>query len=111
MIQDKKNPTGEPPVPAKKEDSANRLKALELAIAQIEKQFGKGSIMKLSSNIKLDIPAILYRGLIFRFSLRHRRASQGKGSRDIRPGILGKDYLNLKRDFPGPEDRRHCRLY
>ncbi len=29
----------------KKEDSENRLKALELALSQIEKQFGKGSIM------------------------------------------------------------------
>ncbi|HBC32456.1 MAG TPA: hypothetical protein DC024_14575, partial [Clostridiales bacterium] len=28
-------------------------KALELAIAQIEKQFGKGSIMKLGENAKL----------------------------------------------------------
>ncbi|MDF2677003.1 MAG: recA protein [Bacillota bacterium] len=33
-------------------------KALELALAQIEKQFGKGSIMKLGANAKLDIEAI-----------------------------------------------------
>lgn len=33
-------------------------KALELAIAQIEKQFGKGSIMKLGENAKLNIQAI-----------------------------------------------------
>ena len=33
-------------------------KALELALAQIEKQFGKGSIMKLGENAKLDIEAI-----------------------------------------------------
>jgi len=33
-------------------------KALELAIAQIEKQFGKGSIMKLGENAKLNIDAI-----------------------------------------------------
>ncbi len=33
-------------------------KALELAIAQIEKQFGKGSIMKLGENAKLSIDAI-----------------------------------------------------
>jgi recombination protein RecA len=32
-------------------------KALELAIAQIEKQFGKGSIMKLGENAKLNIEA------------------------------------------------------
>ena len=33
-------------------------KALELAIAQIEKQFGKGSIMRLGENAKLNIEAI-----------------------------------------------------
>ncbi|HPX00328.1 MAG TPA: DNA recombination/repair protein RecA, partial [Sedimentibacter sp.] len=33
-------------------------KALELALAQIEKQFGKGSIMKLGENAKLNIEAI-----------------------------------------------------
>lgn len=33
-------------------------KALELAIAQIEKQFGKGSIMKLGENAKLNVEAI-----------------------------------------------------
>ena len=33
-------------------------KALELAIAQIEKQFGKGSIMRLGENAKLSIEAI-----------------------------------------------------
>jgi len=37
----------------------NKLKALELAVAQIEKQFGKGAIMKLGSEeVLVDIPAI-----------------------------------------------------
>ena len=37
----------------------SKLKALELAVAQIEKQFGKGSIMKLGSEeMLIDIPAI-----------------------------------------------------
>jgi len=36
----------------------NKQKALELALAQIEKQFGKGSIMKLDGNVKTDTPAI-----------------------------------------------------
>jgi recombination protein RecA len=45
----------------KKEDSkvsTERLKALELALSQIEKQFGKGSIMKLGSQIKIDVKII-----------------------------------------------------
>ena len=33
----------------------NRKKALELALAQIEKQFGKGSIMKMDESTAVDI--------------------------------------------------------
>ncbi|MBF0478154.1 MAG: recombinase RecA [Candidatus Omnitrophica bacterium] len=36
----------------------NKKKALELALASIEKQFGKGSIMKLDGSVCLDIAAI-----------------------------------------------------
>ncbi|MFC1657907.1 recombinase RecA [Candidatus Omnitrophota bacterium] len=39
-------------------DISDRQKALELALAQIEKQFGKGSIMKLGSQTRLDVEAI-----------------------------------------------------
>ncbi len=35
-----------------------KTKALELALEHIEKQFGKGSIMKLGQDFKLDVPAI-----------------------------------------------------
>ncbi|MBI3615218.1 MAG: recombinase RecA [Candidatus Omnitrophica bacterium] len=38
--------------------SAEKVKALELALAQIEKQFGKGAIMKLGSQIISDVPAL-----------------------------------------------------
>ncbi len=36
----------------------NKLKALDLALAQIEKQFGKGSIMKLGQDTIMNIEAI-----------------------------------------------------
>jgi len=35
-----------------------RKKALELALSQIERQFGKGAIMKLGAQVKLDVEAI-----------------------------------------------------
>jgi recombination protein RecA len=38
--------------------NSEKLKAIESAMGQIEKQFGKGSIMKLGENSKLDIDAI-----------------------------------------------------
>lgn len=39
-------------------DKESRLKALDLALAQIEKQFGKGSIMRMDSKVVVDIPVI-----------------------------------------------------
>jgi recombination protein RecA len=35
-----------------------KKKALEAAVSQIEKHFGKGSIMTLGQNVKVDVPAI-----------------------------------------------------
>jgi len=37
---------------------ADKQKALESAMVQIERQFGKGSIMKLGSKVVLDVPVI-----------------------------------------------------
>ena len=36
----------------------NKKKALDLALAHIEKQFGKGAIMRMDGDVKLDIEAI-----------------------------------------------------
>jgi recombination protein RecA len=35
-----------------------KKKALEMALAQIEKQFGKGSVMKLGDNSRMNIETI-----------------------------------------------------
>ncbi len=40
------------------DDRNDRKKAIDAALAQIDKQFGKGSIMRLGSHETLDIPAI-----------------------------------------------------
>src|SRR5438876_1174728 len=40
------------------EDRNDRARAIEAALAQIDKQFGKGSIMRLGSREKVDVPAI-----------------------------------------------------
>lgn len=39
-------------------EQENKRKALELALSQIEKQFGKGAIMKMDDSAHLDIPSI-----------------------------------------------------
>ena len=35
-----------------------KLRAIEIAMGQIEKQFGKGSIIRLGANTSLDVEAI-----------------------------------------------------
>lgn len=44
--------------PVKQIDPEQKEKALAAALAQIEKQFGKGSIMKLGDTQALDIEAV-----------------------------------------------------
>ena len=40
------------------QDRQERQKVLDVTLGQIEKQFGKGSIMRLGQDFKLDVPAI-----------------------------------------------------
>jgi recombination protein RecA len=44
--------------PLMSDDRNERAKAIDAALAQIDKQFGKGSIMRLGSQEKVDVPAI-----------------------------------------------------
>ena len=39
-------------------DRSERQKALDMAMAQIEKQYGKGSIMRLGENTKMNVDAV-----------------------------------------------------
>ncbi len=41
--------------PVNEENKSERLKAVDVAVAQIEKQFGKGAIMKLGEGHKIDV--------------------------------------------------------
>src|ERR1700704_3989048 len=45
-------------VESKPNDKGERLKAVDLAVAQIEKQFGKGAIMKLGDAHHIDVETI-----------------------------------------------------
>ncbi len=78
-----------------KEDQSSRQKALELALAQIEKQFGKGSIMKLSNDIKLDIPAISTGALSLDLALGIGGLPRGRVIEIFGPESSGKTTLTL----------------
>ena len=90
MIQEKKTQ-----IDTKQEINTNRQKALELALAQIEKQFGKGSIMKLSSDIKLDVPAISTGALSLDLALGVGGVPRGRVVEIFGPESSGKTTLTL----------------
>ena len=58
MAQEKAVVVEKPVVEKSNPEKENRMKALDLALAQIEKQFGKGSIMRLDGKVVVDTPVI-----------------------------------------------------
>jgi len=79
----------------KTEATGDKQKALELALAQIEKQFGKGSIMKLGKEIKLDIPAIPTGALSLDLALGIGGMPRGRVVEIYGPESSGKTTLTL----------------
>jgi len=76
-------------------DQANKNQALELALAQIEKQFGKGSIMKMDANANLDIPAIPTGALSIDIALGIGGIPRGRVIEIYGPESSGKTTLTL----------------
>ncbi|MDO8456063.1 MAG: recombinase RecA [Burkholderiaceae bacterium] len=77
-------------------DQENKNKALELALAQIEKQFGKGSIMKMDANANLDIPAIPTGALSIDIALGIGGIPRGRVIEIYGPESSGKTTLTLQ---------------
>ena len=76
-------------------DLSNRQKALELALLQIEKQFGKGSIMKLGGNVKADVDAIPTGALTLDVALGVGGLPRGRVVEIFGPEASGKTTLTL----------------
>ncbi len=72
-----------------------KLKALDIALGQIEKEFGKGSIMKLGSATKLDIPAIPTGALTLDIALGIGGVPRGRVVEIYGPESSGKTTLAL----------------
>lgn len=82
----------------KKEETVNisdRQKALELALSQIEKQFGKGSIMKLGAHVKADVEAIPTGALTLDWALGIGGLPRGRVIEIFGPEASGKTTLTL----------------
>ena len=72
-----------------------RSKALELALSQIEKQFGKGSIMKLGQDVKVHVPVISTGALSVDLALGIGGLPRGRVVEIFGPEASGKTTLTL----------------
>lgn len=85
-------------VEKKKEDTHNisdRQKALELALLQIEKQFGKGSIMKLGGEVKVNVETIPTGALTLDWALGVGGLPRGRVIEVFGPEASGKTTITL----------------
>ncbi len=76
-------------------DISERQKALELALSQIEKQFGKGSIMKMGSDIKVNVETISTGALTLDVALGVGGLPRGRVVEIFGPEASGKTTVTL----------------
>ncbi len=74
---------------------SDRGKALELALAQIEKQFGKGSIMKLGAHVKANVETIPTGAITLDLALGVGGLPRGRVVEIFGPEASGKTTLTL----------------
>ncbi|MBL7158536.1 MAG: recombinase RecA [Candidatus Omnitrophica bacterium] len=73
----------------------DKTKALELALSHIEKQFGKGSIMKLGQDFHLNVPAIPTGAITLNVALGVGGVPRGRVIEIFGPEASGKTTLSL----------------
>jgi recombination protein RecA len=77
----------------KEKATSERTKALELALAHIEKQFGKGSIMKLGEETHAKVESIPTGALSLDMAIGVGGIPRGRDIRDIWAGIIREDHF------------------
>ncbi len=73
----------------------DKVKALSMAVGQIEKQFGKGAVMRLGSDHKLDVPSISTGSLSLDWALGIGGVPRGRVVEIYGPESSGKTTLAL----------------
>src|SRR5213593_3757216 len=77
------------------QENRDKAKAIELAVSQIEKQFGKGSIMKLGSRETVEVPTISTGALSIDWALGVGGFPRGRVIEVFGPESSGKTTLAL----------------
>ncbi len=83
------------PTAAVDSSQKEKLKALDMAVGQIERQFGKGAIMRLGSDRHLDVPAIPTGSLSLDWALGIGGVPRGRVIEIYGPESSGKTTLAL----------------
>jgi len=78
-----------------KAETGKKDQALERAVSQIERQFGKGAIMRLGKDIKLDVPVISTGSLSLDLALGVGGVPRGRVIEIFGPESSGKTTLTL----------------
>ena len=95
ITKEKKEDAKKPQAQAKEEINAEKRKAITAAVSQIEKAFGKGSIMTLGQDFKLDVPAIPTGALSLDLALGVGGVPRGRVIEIFGPESSGKTTLTL----------------
>ena len=87
-------------------ESGDRTTKVELAVSQIERQFGKGSIMKLGDRCGLDMPVISTSSLSIDYALGVGGLPRGRVIEIFGPESSGKTTLALHAVAESPPTSR-----
>ena len=89
---------------------SERDKALDAALGQIEKQFGKGSVMRMGDNVGMNIESIPTGALSLDLALGIGGLPRGRIVEIYGPGVLRKVDPGHARRSRGATQRRDLRL-
>jgi len=94
-LKEKKEEKKEEKQSAREAVNTEKKKAIDAAVLQIEKHFGKGSIMTLGQNFKIDVPAIPTGAIALDVALGVGGIPRGRVTEIFGPESSGKTTLTL----------------
>lgn len=92
-------------------ENSEKKKALESALGQIEKQFGKGSVMKLGDFTAMNVESIPTGALSLDVALGIGGIPKGRIIEIFGPESSGKTTLCITYDCRMPKERRRSSIY